>query len=88
MDYQLPIIAILQYPYFLVNEEIAHSLFGLITDIYDKSEGVEKLSLDSDIDYPGLFLLLVNDNKKVIVSHAKLLKSDWFGDVQIIVNCY
>eukprot|EP00111_Clytia_hemisphaerica_P002297 TCONS_00006450-protein len=96
LDYQLPIIEILQYPYFLVNETIADSLFELISDIYDKSEGVEKLPLDSDVDYPGLFLLLLNDNKKVhswalqSLKDIDAIKSDrihrYFGIVNSIMN--
>ena len=65
LDYQLPIIEILQHPYILVDEEIARLLSVLISAIYDKSETVEKLPWDTDIDYPGLIILLLNGDNKV-----------------------
>ena len=67
-DYQLPIIEILQYPYILVNKDISHLLSVLISAIYDKRENVEKLPWDTDIDYPGLFVLLVSNNSKVVLN--------------------
>ena len=73
-DYQLPIMEILQNPYILVNEEISCLLSNLISAIHDKSESVEKLPWDTDVDYPGLFVLLVSNNNKVVLSREKNLR--------------
>ena len=72
-DYQLPIIEILQNPYIVVSEKIFHWLTNVISAIYDKSDGAEKLPWDADVDYPGLFVLLVSNDSKVVLNKMKHL---------------